>query len=186
VPWIGTKGSNYYRVGTNVFGYLHHTTLTNAPSQRAANTNTNRNRGGRAAGADEDHWSVYSTERSEIADFVKANQIKGLCILHGDSHMLAADDGTYSDYATGGGAPLPVMCAAPLDREPSLKGGPYSQGVYRVNDRKGEGAFGLITINDLGDKLEVRFSGRNRWNEEKISLRFSVPAAAGPPASARR
>ena len=71
-------------------------------------------------------------ERREIADFIKSNHIGGVCILHGDSHMLAADDGSNSDYATGGGAPIPVMCAAPLDRDPSIKGGPYSQGVYRV------------------------------------------------------
>jgi hypothetical protein len=40
-----------------------------------------------------------------IADFIKTNQIHGVCILHGDSHMLAADDGTNSDYATGGERP---------------------------------------------------------------------------------
>jgi prolyl oligopeptidase len=177
VPWIGTKGSNYYRIGTNVFGYIHHTQITNAPGSI-----TSRSR--RPLGAEEDHWSAYTTERRELADFIKANQIRGLCILHGDSHMLAADDGTYSDYATGGGAPLPVMCAAPLDREASIKGGPYSQGVYRVNDRRGEGGFGFVTITDQGSTLDVRFSGRNRQNEEKIALRFSVPATPPPPPAA--
>ena len=177
VPWIGTKGSNYYRINTNVFGYLHHTRLTNAPG-----TNTSRSR--RPPGAEEDHWSAYTTERRELADFIKANQIRGLCILHGDSHMLAADDGTFSDYATGGGAPLPVMCAAPLDREPSIKGGPYSQGVYRVNDRRGEGGFGFVTVTDHGDTIDLRFSGRNGRNEEKISLQFTVPAASGSRAAA--
>jgi hypothetical protein len=91
-----------------------------------------------------------------------------------DSHMLAADDGSHSDYATGGGAPLPVMCAAPLDQEPSLKGGYYSQGVYRV--RKGEGCFGLLTVTEKGDAIDVAYSGRNYKNEEKISLKFSVLA----------
>src|SRR6185436_15112819 len=97
----------------------------------------------------EDHWSVFAAERREIADFIKDHHISGVCILHGDSHMLAADDGTHSDYATGGGAPLPVMCAAPLDQEPSIKGG----------------------------RIDVSYSGRNNKNEERISLKFTVPAS---------
>ena len=165
VPWIGQAGANVYgAVKTNQFGYIHHSNLLE-PSTR-----TNRNRRG---ASDEDHWSVFSTERREIADFIKSNHIQGVCILHGDSHMLAADDGTYSDYATGGGAPLPVLCAAPLDQEPSLKGGPYSQGVYRV--KEGEGCFGLLTVTDHGKSMDVAFSGRNHNDEEKISLKFSVP-----------
>jgi phosphodiesterase/alkaline phosphatase D-like protein len=168
-PWIGEPRTNYYHwVRTNQFGFIHHTNYV--PS---ADTRTNRNRGR----ADDDHWSVYATERREMADFIKSNHIHGVCILHGDSHMLAADDGSHSDFATGGGAPIPVMCAAPLDKEASIKGGYYSQGVYRVNDRADEGAFGLLTVTDKGDRIDVHFSGRNNKNDEKISLKFSVPAS---------
>ena len=190
VPWLGEKGSNYYRgVATNQFGYIHHTLLTNRPSRTATNAaggNTNAApRGGRGGGGgpplDEDHWSVFATERREIADFIKSNHISGVCILHGDSHMLAADDGRNGDYATGGGAPIPVMCAAPLDQDPSMKGGPYSEGVYRV--KKGEGCFGLLSVTDQGDSIHVAFSGRNNKNEEKIHLKFSVPAEGSLPAS---
>lgn len=172
VPWIGQAGTNVYKnVGTNQYGYIHHTNLMARPAPASADAGgTNKP----AAPSPEDYWSVFSNERHEIADFIKTNHIQGVCILHGDSHMLAADDGSHSDYATGGGAPLPVMCAAPLDQEPSLKGGPYSQGVYRV--RKGEGCFGLVTITDQGARIDVAYSGRNNKNEEKISLRFSVPA----------
>jgi len=171
VPWIGELGKNPYRgVGTNQFGYFHHTNVV------ASSTRTNRNRGRRDSSGGEDHWSVFSTERREIADFIKSNHIQGVCILHGDSHMLAADDGRYSDYATGGGAPIPVMCGGPLDQNPSIKGGPYSQGVYRVRDRDGESGFGLLTVTDNGDVIDVVFSGRNHKDEEKISLKFSVPA----------
>jgi prolyl oligopeptidase len=167
VPWIGQAGTNvYHAIKTNQFGFIHHTNLVESVTSR-----TNRNR----APLDEDDWAVFSTERREIANFIKSNHISGVCILHGDSHMLAADDGTHSDYATGGGAPLPVMCAAPLDQEPSIKGGPYSQGVYRM--KKGEGGFGLLTVDDKGDRIEVSYSGRNNKNEEKISLKFTVPAS---------
>jgi prolyl oligopeptidase len=175
VPWLGQKGTNYYRaVRTNQFGYIHHTNLAAIPITNSTATATNRGRRGGAPPLDEDHWSMFATERREIADFIKSNHITGVCILHGDSHMLAADDGRHGDYATGGGAPIPVMCAAPLDQDPSLKGGPYSQGVYRV--RKGEGCFGLLTVTDKGDVIDVYYSGRNNRDEEKISLKFSVPA----------
>jgi alkaline phosphatase D len=188
VPWIGTAGTNFYRVATNYVGYLHHTNITAAmrpPAPRDAGAEggpagggagqARPRRSGRPASFPygEDHWSVYSTERREIADFIKANGIRGLALLHGDAHMLAADDGTYSDYATGGGAPMPVMGAGPLDQNPSIKGGPYSQGAYRT--KRGEGCFGLITVRDEGDRLQVSFSGRNNRDEEKVSLRFSVP-----------
>jgi alkaline phosphatase D len=166
VPWTGQAHSNYYRgVGSNTFGFIHHTNLPAAPIRT--------NRFSRPL-AVEDDWAVYSHERREIADFIKSNQISGVCILHGDAHMLGADDGSHSDFATGGGAPLPVMCGAPLDQEPSIKGGPYSQGIYKV--RKGEGAFGFITVTDEGGQISVSYSGRNNKNEEKITLKFTVPA----------
>jgi hypothetical protein len=88
--------------------------------------------------------------------------------------MIAADDGSNADYATGGGAPTPVMCGGPLDQDPSLKGGPYSQGVYKMS--KGESGFGWMRVDDRGDRIDVTYSGRNHRNEEKISLKFSVPA----------
>ena len=223
VPWIGTAGSNYYRVSTNVYGYIHHTNITEAmrPPQRERRNPDSANQtegteategegteraGGRGAGRGdfagfgdraggtnrfggrgfgfgrrrypfgEDHWSVFSTERREIADFVKEHNIRGLAILHGDAHMLGADNGQYSDYATNGGVRIPVMCAAPLDQNSSIKGGPYSQGVYRV--KKGEGCFGLVTVTDEGGPITVRFSGRNNRDEEKISLEFTVSVAS--------
>jgi alkaline phosphatase D len=102
VPWLGEKGSNYYRaVKTNQFGYIHHTNLVSEPSTNATATSTNRGRRRGAQPPDDDHWSRFATERREIVDFIKANHIKGVCILHGDSHMLAADDGRNGDYATG-------------------------------------------------------------------------------------
>lgn len=167
VPWLGVATTNYYPfIHHDQYGFIHQTNFLDAT------TRTNKYR----PTSDEDHWAVFSTERREIADFVKSNHIQGLCILHGDSHMLAADDGSHADFATGGGAPIPVMCAAPLDQTPSIKGGPYSQGIYKV--RKDEGCFGLLEVEDRGSAIDVAFSGRNNENKERISLRFSVPATA--------
>ena len=77
-----------------------------------------------------DHWGGFPRDRREIANFIKDNGIEGVVILAGDAHMVAMDDGTNSDYASGGGAPIPVIQAAPLDQTGSTKGGPYSEGEY--------------------------------------------------------
>jgi hypothetical protein len=164
VPWIGTVGTNYYPISTNLYGYIHHRKLTKPPERRK----------GRYP-YDDDHWSAYASERRELADFIKQHDIRNLVILHGDMHSLGADDGTHADYSTGGGGPrIRVLAAAPLDQNPSVKGGPYSQGWYRV--KRGEGAFGLVTVTDLGREIRVKYSGRNNRNDEKVSLEFTVPA----------
>jgi alkaline phosphatase D len=120
----------------------------------------------------DDGWHLYSNERREIADFLKDNGIHHLCMLSGDAHMIAIDDGTNSDYATGGGAGFPVMHAASLDQTPSVKGGPYSHGTYP--DR---GQFGLMTVSDLGDRILVHWRGRNYLDQEVV--RYDFMAAAG-------
>jgi len=222
VPWIGTAGTNHYRVSTNVHGYIHHKKITDdmrppprdgrgrgrfgrsrdsddtsdddatdaderpsrdgaATANRAGGTNRFGGRGFGGFGRrrfpfGEDHWSVFSAERKEIADFIKQHNIRGLAILHGDAHMLGADNGEFSDYATNGGVRIPVMCGGPLDQNASIKGGPYSQGVYRA--KKGEGCFGLVTVTDEGGPIAVRFSGRNNKDEEKITLECSVAVAS--------
>ena len=91
--------------------------------------------------------------------------------------MLAGDDGSNSDSRPAGRF-LPVMCAAPLDQESSIKGGPYSQGIYKV--QRNEGCYGFLTVTDRGEAIDVIYSGRNQKDEEKMSLRFSVPAKTQP------
>jgi len=79
---------------------------------------------------------------------------------------------------------MPVLASAPLDQDGSIKGGPYSQGVYKP--LRGEGCFGLVTVLDRGDRIRVVYSGRNHFNHEKISLTFEVPAAASSKPVAQR
>ena len=122
-----------------------------------------------------DGWAAYGTERREIADFIKAHGIKNLCVLSGDAHMLAADNGTNADFATGGGgAPIAVLHGSALDQGGSYKGGPYSEGWYLPKSR--EGCFGLVEVRDEGAQIAVDFSGRNHLDEEKVRLSFTVPA----------
>jgi phosphodiesterase/alkaline phosphatase D-like protein len=167
VPWIGNAGVNYYPVHDRVVGYIHHTNawlFKHDPATAEQNRKVESN---------DDFWGAFAHERREIADFIRDNQITGLCILHGDAHSLAADDGSNSNYASAGGGRIPVLAAAPLDQDGSIKGGPYSRGVYKP--RKGEGCFGYVQVRDHGTRIDVRYSGRNSLGEEGIGMNFSVP-----------
>lgn len=122
-----------------------------------------------------DNWGNYQTERTELANFIKQHGLASrLCILTGDAHMLAVDDGRNGDYATGGGAPIRQLMAAPLDHRGSYKGGPYSGGA--VLPAIGEGQFGLVTVEDTGAQLTVLFQGLNQSGAERLRFAFTVPA----------
>jgi len=116
-----------------------------------------------------DYWAKYPDERRELANFLKEHGIHNLCILSGDSHMLAIDEGKNADYADGGGAPIPVFQAAALDNNGSVKGGPYSKGTF-----PGPGQFGVMTITDNGSKINVAWSGRNAADQEVVAHSFIV------------
>ena len=108
-----------------------------------------------------DTWAGFVDERAELADFFKAEGLAGrVCVLSGDAHMLAIDDGSHSDFATGGGMPVPVFQAAAMDRKGSEKGGPYSHGM-----KPGRGHFGRMRVKDDGAKLRVEWAGMNADGE---------------------
>ena len=125
-----------------------------------------------AATGGADTWGGYTTERQELANFIRNNNIPPILIVSGDAHMLAIDDGTNSDYATGGGAAMPVFHGAALDRSGSVKGGPYSHGAFPER-----GQFGLVTIQDDGGQMTVQLSGRKSLvgggSEEVVGYTFS-------------
>jgi hypothetical protein len=118
-----------------------------------------------------DHWGGYANERERIAAAIAATgHSDRLIMLAGDAHMLAIDDGTNNDYAPDGGASFPVMQAAALDRNGSVKGGPYSEGVY-----PGGGQFGLMEVTDDGAELQVRLRGLTWESDELVALDLSIP-----------
>ncbi len=123
-------------------------------------------------GDSSDGWSFYDRERRELANFIKDNRIRGLCMLSGDAHMLAIDDGSHSDYADGGGAAFPVMHAASLAGGFSVKGGPYSHKAI-----PGGGHFGWMEVDDRGDRVVVRWRGYKAEGEVLMSHEFQVEAA---------
>jgi alkaline phosphatase D len=120
-----------------------------------------------------DNWGSYSTERRELAEFIKEIGLRQLCVLAGDAHCTAADDGRSGDYATGGGAPVPEWMSSPLDAPGSFKGGPFSEGVYVP--ARNEGLFGLVTVHDDGRQITATFSGRNQRDEEKVRHQLQFP-----------
>ncbi len=133
----------------------------------------------------QDNWAGYSSERREIADFIKANAIDNLVILSADAHMVAVDDGTNSDYATDGGAPIPVLHAGALNQVGTLKGGPYSHGYFK-NPTPEDGQFATIDVaDDGGNRICLEFTGKRlpAGETETVDLlawnRCFVVASAG-------
>ncbi len=121
-----------------------------------------------------DTWGGYATERREIADFLKANRIRNLVIYSGDMHALAYDDGTHSDYATGGGVPLIVLHAAPLTQEFNLKGGPYTVGPFLASQQ-----YGMLEITDNGGPtVQASFTGWRVGEGMKFAYQFVSSASA--------
>ncbi|MBS0664582.1 MAG: alkaline phosphatase D family protein [Verrucomicrobia bacterium] len=129
-----------------------------------------------AAGSGDDDWSVYATERRELANFIRDNGIRNLVLLSGDMHALAYDDGTHSDYAEGGGAPLVVLQAAALTSAGSIKGGPYSGGPV-----PGSQQYGVLEIIDNGGpSVQCRFTGKRVGEGAKLTFAFSATSGANP------
>lgn len=120
----------------------------------------------------DDSWGGYTTERTEIANFIRDNHIANLAMLSGDMHGLAYDDGTHSDYATGGGSPMVVMHAAALTSNPVAKGGPYSVGPILGGQQ-----YGILEIYDNGGpSIACRFLGTRVGEGRKITQIFSDSA----------
>jgi phosphodiesterase/alkaline phosphatase D-like protein len=122
-----------------------------------------------------DSWGAYPTERDKIADLVVREDIDNLVMLAGDAHMVAADDGSNNTYGSLGEAGFPVLQAAALDRQGSLKGGPYSEGAH-----PGAGQYGLLQVTDNGaDGVSLRFEGRTWDGEVLVDLDATFDADLG-------
>lgn len=123
----------------------------------------------------DDAWPGYATERTEIANFIRDNHIVNLVAISADMHALAYDDGTNSDYATGGGGGFPILQAAALTAGGSIKGGPYTGGPL-----PGSQQYGILEIFDIGGpSVACRFSGKRVGEGEKLSYIFSASTAGG-------
>jgi phosphodiesterase/alkaline phosphatase D-like protein len=122
-----------------------------------------------------DGWGGFATERTEIANFIRDNHITNVVMLSGDMHALAFDDGTHSDYATGGGAPITVLQAASLTHIGAAKGGPFTGGPFLEGQQ-----YGILEVFDTGGpSVACRFTGKRVGEGDKLSYIFSSSAAGG-------
>lgn len=125
------------------------------------------------AGAD--HWGGFSAERRELAALIEELGPGRLCMLSGDAHMLAIDDGQHNRYGPSGRPLFPIFHAGALDQHGSVKGGPYSHGAF-----PGGGQFGWMEIIDEGgDTLRIVWTGRNARDEVLVRHEFTTPHLPG-------
>ncbi|KAJ0406467.1 hypothetical protein ATCC90586_000308 [Pythium insidiosum] len=100
---------------------------------------------------DERKWGYFRHEQQEIIEYMQGhgvNRWKRVVIVSGDAHMLAVDDGSHTP------GNLTLFHAAALGRPGSIKGGPYSHGVFA-----GSGQYGIMDVEDDGTKVCLRFQG---------------------------
>ena len=117
-----------------------------------------------------DDWSAYAEERRLIADAIVAQGIDNLIVVAGDAHMLAADDGSNTNFSGTPGPSFPLLQAAPLDQHTSVKGGPYSEGVVTTS-----GQYGLLHVHDDGTDLRMDFEGRDAEGNILIEMSWDPP-----------
>jgi alkaline phosphatase D len=127
-----------------------------------------------------DGWAKYARERRHIADLiVKHGLTDRLIMLSGDAHMLALDDGTHSQYSTLPEAPprgFVVAHAAPMDRRPTKKGGPYTHPEVTQN-----GQFGVMDVRDEGGPIAVTLQGmRGAMKVPGMELNLRVAPTTPP------
>lgn len=103
-----------------------------------------------------DRWSSFSTERTELANHIKAHCPGRVLVVCADRHGFAIDDGTNSDFATGGGGAVKLMIAAPLDQSLHSAVGSYSHGWHNSHN----GQIGVVDVFDEGgDEIDVTLTG---------------------------
>ncbi len=120
----------------------------------------------------DDQWLGYQTERTELGSFIETNDIRNVCMLSADTHLLAIDDGSNNHPPAGAGG-FPVFQAAPLDRPNSDKCGPFSR--KKFDSHKGQ--YGLVKITDTGGaKVQVEWIGKRAGASTPLdSFPFSSP-----------
>lgn len=105
-----------------------------------------------------DHWGGFTTERTEIANYIQANCSGRVLVVSADMHSLAIDDGTNHDFVTTGSEPIPTFQCSPIDHTSATTygGATYSEGQYTNN-----GQYGIIEFSKTGAaELTVDLTGK--------------------------
>lgn len=117
-------------------------------------------------------WEAYTTERGELTQFFKDNNILPYFIC-GVPHALAADDGTNT---TGN---FPMAVAGPFNNTSFYASAVYSQGVYPTANPSPSNVqqFGLFTVTDTSSSVSISFRGKDGTDTSRISMdtTFNLP-----------
>lgn len=126
-----------------------------------------------------DTWDDFPTERTELADFLRASNIRNVVIMCGDGHHLTFDD--CSDYSTpGSGAPIPVFCNSALDNVYILQGRNWSSGNPPAVNCQGGEHYAYATITDTGSG-PVTFDWRGVYVDNATGVETEVLRYAWTP-----
>lgn len=132
----------------------------------------------------DDRWRAFSTERAEIAAYITANAtaVGKLLYVHGDTHSLAADNGTNNPY---GG--FPFVCCAPMDQSASVWDLSTLTGGSWPGDTSSTHVYGWFDVTDNGDQITVAFTGYDSSGTARITQTVVAdttqtisPAGIGP------
>lgn len=120
-------------------------------------------------------WWSYDNERTEIGDFIVANDVR-VFFIHGNDHKLAADDGTNNSW---GG--FPVVCAAPFDNVGG--GSSVAQQEYATDINTRGSQYGRLAVTDDGSTITFAWKGWDALTDtQKIAMTTSwvIPTYEGP------
>uniref|UniRef100_K3W5N3 PhoD-like phosphatase metallophosphatase domain-containing protein n=1 Tax=Globisporangium ultimum (strain ATCC 200006 / CBS 805.95 / DAOM BR144) TaxID=431595 RepID=K3W5N3_GLOUD len=123
---------------------------------------------------DERKWGYFTHEQQELVNYMKGHNLNKwvpIIIVSGDAHMLAVDDGSNSP------GNLTTLHAAALGRPGSIKGGPYSHGLF-----PGTGQYGLLDIQDDGKRVCVYYRGMNIVDGQLLEYDTCNPERTPPQA----
>lgn len=121
----------------------------------------------------ENSWRAYPKERAQISQYISTLGINNLVMLSGDSHMLAMDDGTNSDFShdliNGSPAGFPYLQSGPISQFGSTKAGAFSHGCfayeYQINN-----AYTLMDITDNASHTCFQWTG---YHDSKPRMKLS-------------
>lgn len=111
-------------------------------------------------------WGNYAWEQTELAAFIRDQAVGDVVTVHGDMHAVAVS--TANPWG------LRSWCAAPFDADSSHKGGPWTSGPFpEVEDRQSR-QYGLVEVTDVGDRIDVVFTGYDSEDTPLVSDTMSV------------
>jgi phosphodiesterase/alkaline phosphatase D-like protein len=117
-----------------------------------------------------DHWGGFTTERTEIGAYIKANCPGRVIVLSADAHALAIDDGSHHTY---GGEALRTFQAAPLDR--SADSVIYGSAQYSAGWFNSVGQYGTMQVVDGGgSSIGITWRGYNSSGTLLVTSAFAI------------